>query len=373
MQKEMSAGDALLAGDVKLFEPVHPGEENTFFAYPSRRVPRFIAQSDDDAALKFFATLVSADRGVLGALLRFLVRMYFVPRLLARIFAERFVPLASHGGPSFTERVRQFVYDNRSALPRAAGELRVAKFCQRIAGPDTKILFLVTDEHGALCIVKTMRSSAHDEKLRREASAQRELAGAGIDSVPSVYFDGMIEGRYIYVEEAIDGMPVSRHTARAKEKEIVALVSRFPVHGSMSSPDIAAILAGYAPEQDAHFAAALERLRSRNVTLKTGLTHSDLGRVNILHGEKGLRIIDWGRANERPFYLIDAVYLLTRIRDIKNADDWQKRGAPALVVYTGIAQEAAEALYDILVATEILYKKYPQSYASVIRQFYKPT
>lgn len=365
MQKTI--GDEILARDLNLFSPA-PGVE-LHVAYPSRAAPRFVAPLHDVHALRFLITLVSADKGVRGALLRGVARLPGVPRVLARAASEPFLPERGTG-QSFVSKVKAFVREHRDAMPREAGELRITKFCQRIAGPDTKILFLLTDEAGPVCIVKTMRSPEHNERLRAEASAQRTLESAGCAVAPRFFCEGTVDGRYLYAEEAISGISLSRREARARERELIDIIKTFPARGSMSTDAIAFILGEYAPP-DQNFARALERLRRHGTAVQAGLTHSDLGRVNILRDGERIRIVDWGRAGERPFYLLDAVYLLVRLHGIRSADEWRMIGVPRLVASTRIGQAQAEALYDIYILTEILYRKHKEAYRAVVAELRK--
>ena len=163
----------------------------------------------------------------------------------------------------------------------------------------------------------------------------------------------------------VKGVVLSKRKAQAKERDIIEIIRLFPTHGTVTTNAIVHILKTHAPH-DKYLARAIQRLQARNVELKQGLTHSDLGRVNIISGKDGLRIVDWGRAGERPFWLIDAVYLLVRLHGIQSADEWHERGAAFLMAYANIEREVAEALYDVYLATEILHKRYPKRYQAVV-------
>ena len=88
--------------------------------------------------------------------------------------------------------------------------LLFTKFCQRIVQPHTKILFLVTYHGEPVCILKIMRSTKFNEKLKREKIAQTVAPSSHHLRAPRVFFDGYAGGFYVYAEEVAEGVPISR-------------------------------------------------------------------------------------------------------------------------------------------------------------------
>lgn len=86
MQEALETGDALLAGDISyivpkggkvLYQgpiPLRPrGGGEVYVAYPSASLPRFLVPMHDAQALRFVFRVMSADRGLLGVLIRALL------------------------------------------------------------------------------------------------------------------------------------------------------------------------------------------------------------------------------------------------------------------------------------------------------------
>lgn len=248
-------------------------------------------------------------------------------------------------------------------------KLCFTKFCQRIVQEHTKVLFLVTYKDKPLCVLKIMRSNSFNEKLKKEATAQKELLGEGVSTISNVLFEDNIDGRYLYAEEVVDGVPLSKKQAFKKEKEIVELIASFPSSGEITITAAAEIFEKHLPEGDERVTQLLQELQSTPVVLKTGLTHSDFGRPNILYRRGQFHIIDWERAGDRPFYLIDAVYFMIKLRRISGSDDWKKRALPIFMRYTGLDEKTANALYCIQSLFHHTYKHHPDVYQKLIAAF----
>lgn len=271
-----------------------------------------------------------------------------------------------------TEKIVQLLLEKHRALPFGslltdAAQFRITKMCQRIAGYDTKVLFFVSYMEKPICIVKTMRDASYNEKLQHEKISQEKLIQEGIDSVPRVYFDGMINGYYVYGEEVVEGKFISRRLARKKEKEIVGIIRSFPAYGDISAQEVGKIFLEYAPRGDESIAVLLEALLKSNATLKKGFTHSDFGRPNIMLSSGRIRIIDWEWAGDRPFWLIDAVYFMIKTREVKTLEEWKGKAVPAFMEYTGVDEVSALALYCVFKIFDIFHKKYPERYNAVIK------
>ncbi len=247
------------------------------------------------------------------------------------------------------------------------GELGFTKFCQRIAGPDTKVLFFVTHKKKPLCIIKIMRENSFNWRLKQEAETQRRLSEKELNFVPEVYFDGEIDGRYFYAEQVIIGDPLTKHDAQKSEDLIIRTVESFPTSGAIQSLHLYKIFK-QCNIADENFKFLLGVFGDREITFKKGITHGDFGLPNLIKTEQGVYAIDWGRANEKPLWLIDAVYFLVRVRGIKDLNDWEKRGVPALIEHSSIDKVTAKSLYCASILFEILYKKYPAEYTNVVKQ-----
>lgn len=269
--------------------------------------------------------------------------------------------------------LRESVVRNWSCLKQDDGcnvdELSFTKFCQRIVCENTKVLFLVTYKGNPLCIIKVMRNIRFNEKLKNEARAQKTIFSLNMSAVPRVYFEDMVGNLFIYGEEVISGLPISRRLALKKEREIIEIVKSFPVDGEISSRITAKVFDAHFHEKDDRIRRLIEHLYKSDVVLKKGLTHSDLGRPNILSHNSGVRFIDWERARERPFWLIDAVYFMVRLHKIRNIKEWNGKAAPILMRHTGITAEVAESLYVTLMLFEKSYRKYPEAYKKIISDF----
>lgn len=99
--QEKVTGDALLARDIEYVVPVggrvlrgRAAEAGTsievYAAYPSVALPRFLVPVRDTAAQRFVLTMMSADKGLVGVLLRVLLAMPGGTTLaFAAIFRER--------------------------------------------------------------------------------------------------------------------------------------------------------------------------------------------------------------------------------------------------------------------------------------------
>jgi len=271
------------------------------------------------------------------------------------------------------ENISQLIEKNWEALPVANAlykrdALCFTKFCQRIVGKDTKVLFLVTYNGILICIIKATRDARFNGKLRHEKKSQEKVATSGKISVPRVYFEAMVGGYYVYAEEVVQGKIIPKKVARKFEKDIVDFIASFSSGGSMSSKELASILSVFVPSDNVPITELIQHIQSKNVLLKKGFTHSDFERPNILYCSGLLHIIDWGRAGDMPFRFIDAVYVMSGNRNIRNMEDWKKI-IPEFTLYTGVDSATAEVLYCIMVICKTLRKKYPERYFAAVERF----
>jgi len=269
------------------------------------------------------------------------------------------------------EKITKLIEKNWDSLPfkyplNNKESLIVTKFCQRIVGQNTKVLFLVTCQEKPICIIKTIRDVRFNEKLKKEKEAQEKIKGSSVVVVPRVYFDGIMDGRYLYAEEVVLGKLISSRLAKKNEGEIVKMIQSFPVYGNISSKKLVDIFSECIPEEDSRLPVFIKYINGVDVVLKKGLTHSDFARPNIMVNFNKLYVIDWERAGERPIWLIDAVYFMVKLRGIRNIEEWNKKASPVFIRYTGVNTDTATALYCIHVVLEIFRKKYPERYNVVI-------
>lgn len=349
-------GTALIANDMRFFNGA--GDRLRYSVYPSIAFPRFIIPEEDVAARRFIASIIAADWRTHGFFSR--LGSFLAPLVLT--FFGNYIVLAQ-GNEELTALIRT----RWSVLPRSeesfdSSALRVTKFCQHIAGQDTKILFLATYKGAPLCVLKTIRNALHDTKLHFEKEAQ-ERAGA---FAPKVYFDGTFNKAYIYAEEVFQGAPISRTEALKREEEIVRAVTAFPVDGAVSSRAVADALALHIPSEDPHFPRLIGTLRATEVMFQTGLAHGDFGRPNILFDGRSLRIIDWERTRERPFHLLDAVYFMARLHRISTQEGWKEHALPLFIRTTEATAEEGTALFSLLMCYQRLKHKYPDHYQKAV-------
>jgi hypothetical protein len=85
MQEEVT-GDALLARDL---EYVRSTTVRTYYAYPSKRLPRFLVPAGDTVGLRFALRLLCAEWGSVGRLIRATLRVPGVPLLARTLLFER--------------------------------------------------------------------------------------------------------------------------------------------------------------------------------------------------------------------------------------------------------------------------------------------
>lgn len=264
------------------------------------------------------------------------------------------------------EQFRKMICSRQDIFPGVEqGSLSFTKFCQRITGPDTKVLFFVTHKSIPICIIKVIREESYDNKLQNEAQTQKSLIAENLEFVPKVYFDGSINGRYFYAEEVMEGRPLSKRDAQKNTQLIIDMIKSLPTKGLISSAQTREIFQKL-QIKDKNFVSLLDVLGKGEVVLKTGVTHGDFGLPNLIKTPKGIAVIDWGRANEKPFWLIDAVYFLVRVETIRDVADWERRGSSTLTRYGHISAAEAKSLYCISMLFEILYKRYPAEYIKAV-------
>ncbi|HVS79881.1 MAG TPA: hypothetical protein VHF05_02790 [Candidatus Paceibacterota bacterium] len=273
------------------------------------------------------------------------------------------------------DQITDIVKKNWEKIPEAARagadpeRISVTKFHHGRALSKSKVLFLVTSKDKLVCLVKAARTAEGNEKLRRERDAQVQFGSTQLLKTPAVYFDGLINGSFFYAEEVVDGRPLSLSEAQSRESEIIAMIASWPAEGTVSTSKIAEVFGSAMKEEDTDFKNLHNSLTNLNANLKKGMTHGDFTRKNILKHAGGFYLVDWDRAFERPFWLLDAVHYLVRSRDIKNFEEWKEKGSPILIKEALVDEPAVSALYLAESLLELLYKRSPESYLRALEGF----
>jgi len=240
-------------------------------------------------------------------------------------------------------------------------QLSFTKFCQRIVQPHTKVLYYVTYAGVPLCIIKIIRSPQYSTTLSRECVYQKQAPIVGVLSVPRVFWSDVIEGRFVYAEEVIDAMQISRDDFRALATDVVIFSKALPHEGQFYSHEFARMLRAHVPADPAieRHIATLERLR---IPLELGLTHGDMGRPNILGTRERAWVIDWERAGDIPFRYFDSALYVRRVY----------RQSPAVrasvLAKLVVCDEAyADLLLLLTDLYTLLYRIYPNVYRNIVQ------
>jgi predicted Ser/Thr protein kinase len=246
------------------------------------------------------------------------------------------------------------VYNIPTACDMA--HLSFTKFCQRVVGRHTKVLFFVTYRGMPLCIIKTVRFPEFSVGLIREARAQQTALETVPLRVPRVLWQDECDGRAVYAEEYVDAAPVSIADYRSLETDIAAFSRALP-HGGVVRVDEFIAQRMHLLAHDTVLNRHIATLAKSTVTLELGTTHGDLGRQNILGSRRGAWIIDWERSGDIPFRYIDVMAV---VQD------------PAVCArLTGLTLEQAIALHAVHYLYMRLYKKYYVSYCALANSILK--
>lgn len=239
--------------------------------------------------------------------------------------------------------------------------LSFTKFCQRIVGHHTKVLFFVTYRGAPLCIIKTVRFPEFSDALRNEARAQSSAPRTTTLSAPRVLWEDVSVDRAVYAEEYIDSAPVSVATYSALQREIVVFSGALPHAGTVRADRFISDIKPHLPT-DTIIARHRGVLEKSSTVLELGMTHGDLGRQNILGTKSQAWIVDWERSGDIPFRYFDAVTYFMRLyrgdvnaqlRAVQNSLTLDKEGAETILAVTNIYMS--------------LYKKYPDAYQEIVK------
>ncbi|MDD5032888.1 MAG: hypothetical protein PHC85_02115 [Candidatus Pacebacteria bacterium] len=273
-----------------------------------------------------------------------------------------------------TEKITQLIKENWNIFPisgqctEAKEKILLSKFYHGRAWIGGKVLFFATYDGKPICLVKTARDISAGQKIKKEKESQEKFIEAGSLSAPRVYFDGEIDGKYLYAEEILSGRPLSKNLAIKKERELVNIISSRPFSGELLTSDVAKIFEDNFLFEDAEAKELIKQLKLYDLPLKRGFSHGDFTRKNIIYDGRIFRLIDWDRAGERPFWLIDAVHFMVSLRNIKNMKEWKRQAVSSLAEYAGINEDTAVALYCVETMLEIFCKNYPERYFKIMEQ-----
>jgi predicted Ser/Thr protein kinase len=231
------------------------------------------------------------------------------------------------------------VYGLGGVCDRSA--LHLTKFCQRVVQPHTKVLFFVSYLGAPLCILKTVRGSAFNDNLLREARHQAAAPHTSVLSAPKVYWVDQVGDRAVYAEEYINALPVAISDYRALGPHITEFVKALTHHGSIRSDEFIAQITHFLPN-DPIIQRHATILKDAHVDLALGLSHGDLGRQNILGSARRAWVVDWERAGDIPFSEFDIADYTVKVR--------------------GEVQPALASLRHLYTA---LYTRFPDAYRRV--------
>lgn len=272
-------------------------------------------------------------------------------------------------------KLRTYIESHWSAFGREdicdTEELSFTKFCQRIVHEHTKVLFLVTYKGESLCVIKVMRNAAHNADLKHEIEAQKDIEEFVPGIAPKVFCTDVIDGLFISFEEVIEGRVLSVRSAKKHIGAVLKYIQSFPKGNRISTDVLARVCGTHTDSKNGNLQFFIQKLQEAKIAIHTGFTHGDLGRVNILQEKKRMVFVDWGRAHERPIYLLDAVYFIVKVHGIGDFHAWKEKGVPVLVEHTGCTEEEAGVLYCVLMIFEILSKKYPDEYVKLQQEVTK--
>ncbi len=86
MQEKELTGDALLAKDA---DYVRGAVSRVYYAYPSARLPQWLVAEGDQSGLRFALRTLSAGRGIIGTLIRVVLRIPGCAAVLRALLFER--------------------------------------------------------------------------------------------------------------------------------------------------------------------------------------------------------------------------------------------------------------------------------------------
>lgn len=323
-----------------------------YYAYRDASAPRILAPIDDEEGKEFAVRLIAGGSRAHTLLSQTLLR--------ERVLLE--------GSPLLSDFIASKWQSFGKTDSFDVSSLRITKFCQRVAGPHTKVLFLATYNGEPLAVLKMMRSDVYNERLIHERKAQGEARSTDTCRAPRVFADGHIGTRYIYAEEPlVDARSITQKEAQSAEEAIINFVHGFPKTETISARSLGKMLRAFVPSHELKAEAFLFHLEHSSALLFKGDTHGDIGSPNILKEGTMLYLIDWERAGQEPFWLIDAVYFSARLRRIGSLADWQARGRSAFMKHAGVDEVYADALFCLKAVLSVLRKRYPNSYEKALQ------
>jgi len=264
-----------------------------------------------------------------------------------------------------TKKIIQLVADKLN-VPK--NELFISKFHHGTGTLGSKVLFLVSHKGKMLCIVKVLRDASFNDKLKKEKISQEQFKPSKDFLSPQVYFDGYVDGYYVYGEQVFLGRTLPVNLAYKKEEEITQMIGNFPVKGEISSLQVVKVFSDNMPEEETEGKELIKKIENKDIIFKKGFSHGDFTRKNIMEEGEKLVLIDWERAGDRPFLFIDAIHFMVSLRNVKTFEEWEKEILPLFVKYSNLNIDTSNGLYCIETIFEIFCKKYSDKYQKVIKE-----
>ena len=244
-------------------------------------------------------------------------------------------------------------------------DIVISKFFYGKAAPSDKILFLCSDTNGPVCLIKILRDSAFNRKLKHERDGQLfGLREVGMMQVPKIYLEGEIGDFFFYVEEVINGGTVGKRRAHKHIPAVLAYQNEVPKGARLPAATLARLVRTLhvSDIEIRECSAVLESLP--HITLHTARSHGDLTHMNLLESQDGdLYLIDWERWDERNIWGADLAHYLIRSSkkpDKKSYDEKIKRYVGNIEVWS--------ALYYVDRIFDSLRKNYAPAYETLVRE-----
>ncbi len=215
--------------------------------------------------------------------------------------------------------VASFIKILNDQLQVPSAEISVAKFYNGQASRNSKVLFLVSRKRLPLYVIKVMRLKEFNVALEKESYNQ--VAGDNLISsvrVPKVAWTGMIDGFFVVIEEAVEGITLGKldsqrylvHISDYQKK--VAQGKKVLLRDIMQTIDALSIQSD-SEYDETHDLLMAEIAHNPEAYLFVGKNHGDLTYRNVIIDASGnLVLIDWEYAGDRPFWGLDFVHFFAR-------------------------------------------------------------
>lgn len=330
---QRAALDALLAADAVVCSasvgPARhvPDGSRRLVALPRTGDVKVVAPAEDDSLLAGLPAAgllpTRSGRPKLARLERRLARFPAVARLDRRTALVDGAELADLDGPP------RYVREAAAQAGLSLAGWRWAVVARGQFATQKVVVLLAPPGRGpATVLVKVTRDAVHNERLRNEGRALRELAAIGVpgDRVPRVLFDGLHAGRALLGQVMLPGTPFrSRMSGRPDDPVLDAALGWFTElgertvhrHPTAHVTDALELLLDQwrvAVQPDHRHLAVLRSeiaaLRDLSPHLPSVLQHGDPGPWNLLVDARGgCVVLDWESAELSGMPLWDLLHL----------------------------------------------------------------